>query len=868
MKHNPPKIFLRFFRWYCHPKMQDYIEGDLMEVYEARKAKSGKLKADVRFMVDVLLLFRPGIVRPTEGYKHVNNYGMYKSYFKIGWRNLIGNKGYSFINIGGLALGITVTLLIGLWVYDELSFDRDNENYSRIARVIQNVTNNGDVDTWKNVPYPLAEELRSNYGSDFKYIVLAVEWGDHMLTFNDKKLKQTGVYFGKDAPQMLNLKMKQGSPNTSDPTTILISASLAKTYFGDDDPVNRSMQIDDKPIVSVGGVYQDFPLNSTFSGLNFISSWDFLFDNSPWMKTIEDPWRPNFTTLFVQLNDHAEFSEVSARIKDAKLKRVNEQLAKKNPALFLEPMRQWHLYAEYKNGFNVGGMIQYVWMFGIIGIFVLLLACINFMNLSTARHESRAKEVGIRKTVGSVRTQLITQFFAESILTVFLAFIISLLLAQFILPLFNEVANKQISILWNNYFFWLVGVGFIIITALIAGSYPAFYLSSFKPIQVLKGTFKAGRYSATPRKLLVIVQFTVSITLIIGTLVVYQQIQFAKNRPVGYSRNNLVSVSMMNATIHNHFDALKNELMQTGTITSIAESESPTTGIWNSTSGFSWKGKDPNLSIDFGVVSASHDYGKTIDWQIKDGRGFSRDFLSDSAALVLNESAVNFMGLENPIGETVTWWGQPSTVIGVIHDMVIQSPYEKSSPVIYNLLGGSGNVALVRLNPTVPAQEAISQIESIFRKHNAEQPFEYQFVDDNYAKKFGNEERVGKLSSFFAALAVLISCLGIFGLASFTAEQRTKEIGIRKVLGASVAAVWRMLSQDFVVLVLFSCFIAIPLSYYFLHQWLLKYEYRTDLTWWVFIASGLGAIVITLLTVSFQAIKAALMNPVKSLRSE
>jgi len=868
MKGYPPKLFLRFFRWYCLPKLLDHIEGDLIEVYRQRLRKLGKRKADIKFIVDVLLLFRPSIIRPIEGHKNLNNYGMLKSYFKIGWRNLSRNKGYSFINIGGLALGITITILISLWMYDELSFDKSHQNYGRIARVVQNVTNNGEVQTWTTVPFPLAEELRKNYGSDFKHVVMAVQWGDHLLSFDDKRLKVTGVYFEKEAPEMFSLKMTQGSANLSDPVSILLSSSMAKTFFGDGDPLNKFMKIDNMPLVKVIGVYEDFPHNSTFAGLNFISTWDLFYSGNSWLKTAEDPWRPNFTTLFVQLNDHADIHAVSSKIKDAKLKRVNVQLAKKKPELFLHSMSRWHLYSEFKNGINIGGAIQYVWMFGIIGVFVLLLACINFMNLSTARSEKRAKEVGIRKTVGSLGGQLILQFFSESLLTVLFAFIFSLLLVQFALPFFNEVSNKQMSIAWTNPFFWCTSIILIVLTALVAGSYPAFYLSSFKPVKVLKGTFKAGRFAAMPRKVLVVLQFTVSITLIVGTVIVYQQIQFAKDRPIGYSRNNLINIPTMNPSIHNHFNAVKDELMQTGVIASLAESQSPTTGVWNSTSGFSWRGKDPDLSIDFGVVSAGLDYGKTIGWHLKEGRDFSRDFLSDSSALILNQAAVHLMGLKNPIGEVVTWWGHPNTVIGVIKDMVMESPYDEPRPIIYELSKDDGNMVIIKLNPTVTANDALSKIEPIFKKYNTEQPFEFQFVDDDYEKKFGNEERIGKLSGFFTTLAVIISCLGIFGLASFTAEQRTKEIGIRKVLGASVSTLWRMLSKDFVVLVVLACFIAVPLSYYFLHQWLSKYAYRTEITGWVFLVTGIGAIAITLLTISYQAIKAALMSPVNSLKSE
>jgi ABC-type antimicrobial peptide transport system permease subunit len=792
---------------------------------------------------------------------------MFKNYFKTALRALLKDKMHSFINIVGLSLGMAVAILIGLWMYDELSFNKSFDNYDHIAQVIQNVTNNGEVQTWWDVPYPLANELRANYGSNFKHIVMATT-GDHIVAIGDKKLNDRGGYFEKEMPDMFTLDMLKGKRNALyDPSSVIISASAAKAYFGDADPMNKIIKVDQMPPLKVAGVYKNFQPNSTFANLNFIAPWDLFYTNND-LKSMEDPWRPNFVSLFVQINNNVDFTTVSSRIKDAKLKKVNPQLQKKKPELFLMPMSKWHLYTEFKDGKNLGGAIKYVQMFAIIGIFVLLLACINFMNLSTAKSEKRAKEVGIRKTIGSLRRQLILQFFSESLLTVLFAFVLSIIIAWLALPFFNKISGKQMEILWNNPTFWLIGIAFILITSLIAGSYPAFYLSSFRPVKVLKGTFKAGPYASIPRKVLVVLQFTVSVSLIIGTVIVYRQIQYAKDRPVGYTRANLISIPTNDSLIHTHFNAVKDELMHTGVIVSMAESESPTTGVWNSTSGFSWPGKDPNLSTDFGVISASYDYGKTIDWQIKEGRGFSRDFATDSSAIILNEAAVKYMNLKDPVGQIVTWWDKPLKVIGVIHNMVIESPYDEVRPLIYPLLSYQGNMLILKLNPVVSAKDAISRIEPIFKRYNTDQPFEYKFVDDDYATKFGDEERIGKLAGIFAMLAVVISCLGLFGLTSFVAEQRKKEIGVRKVLGASIFNVWNLLSKDFVLLVVLSFLVAFPLSYYFMHSWLQNYSYRTGIAWWIFIAVGIGSLLITIIVVSMQAIRAAVSNPVKSLRTE
>ena len=792
---------------------------------------------------------------------------MIKSYFKIALRNLGKSKMHSFLNIAGLSVGMTVAILIGLWIHDEVSFNKNFKNHDRIAQVFQNVTNNDEVQTWTNVPWPLAEELRKNYGSDFKHVVMATYIGEHLVSIGDKKLKKTGGYFEKEAPDLFSLDMVHGQADLSDPSSVLISVSAAKAYFGNADPVNKLMKIDNQIDVKVTGVYKDFPRNSAFANLSFMATWDIFYSNTEWIRTMPDPWRPNAFTLFVQLNDNTDFAAVSAKIKDAKLKKVNAQLAKKKPALFLHPMSNWHLYSEFKNGANTGGAIQYVWMFGIIGVFVLLLACINFMNLSTARSEKRAKEVGIRKTVGSLRKQLIIQFFTESFLTVIFSFAVSLLFVQLLLPFFNTVADKQMSVFWTNPYFWTISLVFIIFTALVAGSYPAFYLSSFRPVKVLKGTFKAGRFAALPRKVLVVVQFTVSVILIIGTIIVYKQIQFAKSRPVGYTRQGLVTLPLTTA-IHNHFNAIRDELIQGGAVVSIAEAGSPTTGTWSSTSGFSWKGKDPNQSIDFSNVGVSYDYGKTIGWKIKDGRDFSRDFATDTSAVILNEAAVNFMGLKDAVGQTVTWWDTPLTVIGVVHNMVMKSPYDEPRPTIFNLSTEEQSVTIAKINPTSNARDALTKIEATFKKFEKDQLFDFQFVDEEYAKKFAGEERVGKLASFFAILAIAISCLGLFGLASFVAAQRTKEIGVRKVLGASVLGLWNLLSKDFITLVFISFLIAAPVAWYTMNSWLQSYTYRIAIGWEIFMLAGTLAVAIALLTVSFQSIKAALANPVKSLRTE
>ncbi len=794
---------------------------------------------------------------------------MFKNNLKIAWRNLLRNKTSSFINIGGLAVGMAVAILIGLWVWDELSFNKSFANYDRIAHVMQSQTFNGDIRTQTAVPYLMGDELKRTYGSNFKYISMASWINSHILSVDDKKITQIGNYAEPQMTEMLSLKMLAGTRSAlADNHSIILAASTAKALFGNEDALNKIIKIDNQYLLKVAGVYEDLPYNSDFKGLSFIAPWQLYIDSSLWPEKQTNPWRRNAYQTFVQIADNVDMNSVSTKIKDVKLNKVQKADALFKPVVFLQPMRKWHLYSQFKNGINTGGRIEFVWLFGIIGLFVLLLACINFMNLSTARSEKRAKEVGIRKAIGSLRSQLINQFFSESLIVALFAFLLSLLFVQLSLSFFNDVAGKKISILWANPIFWLFGIIFILITGFIAGSYPALYLSSFKPVKVLKGAFRVGSLAAIPRKVLVVVQFSVSIILIIGTVIVFRQIEFAKNRDVGYDRNQLVMISMFTNDIHDHFDAVRNELKSTGVVSEMAESSSPTTYVGEIDNGFDWNGKSPAVQGDFGVVFVTPEYGKTIDWQLSTGRNFSKDFGTDSSGIILNETAVTFMNLKHPVGETIKWDDKNYHVIGVIKDMVMQSPYEPVSRTVFVWDKSAQNIVNVKIASNVGTHEAMEKIEATFKKYSPSQPFEYQFIDKEYEKKFGDEVRIGKLASSFAILAIFISCLGLFGMASFMAEQRTKEIGVRKVLGATVFNVWQLLSKDFIVLIIVSLLIAVPIAYYFMHNWLQHYQYRTAISWWIFVMSGIGALIITLLTISFQAIKAAVANPVKSLRTE
>jgi len=800
---------------------------------------------------------------------------MLKNYLRIALRNLTRNRLSSAINIGGLAIGMAVAILISLWIYNETSFNHQYRNHGRIAAVLQNQVFNGRIDTWWGEALQLGPELKTGYSDYFKHVVMASWPGDHLLSFADKKVKIYGNYMDAEVLDMLSPKMLQGNyAALQDPSSVVLSASTARSIFGGTDPMGKTVMIDGKITVKVTGIYEDLPDNSDYEGLHFIAPWQLLVSTEGYVKEKRLGWGNSWFQTLVQVNDNITMQQASAAIKDVKLHKGGPDNARFKPELFLHPMNRWHLHGEFKNGTNAsGGAIQYVRLFSLIGAFVLLLACINFMNLSTARSEKRAKEVGIRKAIGSLRGQLIGQFFSESVLIALCSFILAIGLAQLMLPFFNVVSGKKMSILWAQPLFWLTAIGFTLLTGIIAGSYPALYLSSFRPVKVLKGTFRVGRLASVPRKVLVVLQFTVSVILIIGTIAVFRQIQYVKDRPVGYSRDGLVMLSINSDALRNHYEAFRNDVLRTGAVEGMALSESPLTAVHISNSGYSWEGKDPAMTDDFSTVKVNPEFGKVSRWQIIEGRDFDRDLATDSLSFVINEAAVKYMGLKSPVvGQRIQWGDNGSyTIIGVVRDMIMRSPFEQTKQTIFyehaGFVSNLNNID-VRIRPDVSTAAALGKIEAIYKKYDSENPFEYRFVDQEYAKKFSSEERVGKLAGFFTSLAIFISCLGLFGLASFVAEQRTREIGIRKVLGATVLNLWQLLSTEFIRLVLLSLLIGGPLAWWVMHDWLQNYYYHADLSWWIFALAGTGAVVITLLTVSFQAIKAAIANPVKSLRTE
>jgi putative ABC transport system permease protein len=654
--NQPPRWAERLLEFFCAPHLLEEVAGDLHERFERQVLLFGVKIAQRQYVWNVLNFIRPfALKRKKNEYPTTFLYSptMLRNYLKIALRNLAKNKVYSFINIGGLAVGMAVAMLIGLWIYDELSYDKYHQNYDRLAQVMQHQTFNGHKGTESSIPMPLVTELRTKYGSDFKHLAMATWEGDRILTYGETKITRSGNYMDVDIPKMLSLKMLKGNyDGLNELNSVLLSESTAKALFGAVDPMGKLMKIDNKMDVKVTGIYEDLPFNTQFRELNFIAPWKLYVSSQKWVQRAldENQWGNNSFQLFAQIADKSDMMKLSTKIKNVKLDKVDAEEKKFKAEIFLHPMSDWHLQSNWEEGVKTGGFIQYVWLFAIVGGFVLLLACINFMNLSTARSEKRAKEVGIRKAVGSVRAQLINQFFSESFLVVAFAYVGAVALILALLPWFNEISDKKMAFPWAEPTFWLISLGFIFITGLLAGSYPALYLSSFQPIRVLKGTFKASRFAAIPRKVLVVVQFTVSVTLITGTIIVYRQIQHTKNRPLGYNNDGLISMQMMSPEFYGKYDVLRTELKNQGAIVEMTESSSPLTGVWSNNGGFNWKGKDPSLQAEFATIWVTHDFGKTVGWQFKEGRDFSRQFSTDTAAIVINEAAVKFMGIKESRG--------------------------------------------------------------------------------------------------------------------------------------------------------------------------------------------------------------------------
>jgi putative ABC transport system permease protein len=790
---------------------------------------------------------------------------MVKNFFKIAFRNLLRNKGFSAINITGLAVGMASAILILLWIQNEVSYDQFHEKKDRIYEAWNRARFDGKLMSWNTTPKILARTLERDLPEVERAV--RVNWSrEFLFSIDDKRITKSGNMVDTGFLQVFSFPMLEGNPSTAlnDMHSIVLTEACAKSFFGDGPAMGKTLKVENKDIFTVTGIIKDLPNNTRFK-FDYLLPWSYL----TYRKEDDSSWGNNSTRTYVLLKQNARYASVAPKVQV--LKQKYEEEAKKDKwEMFLYPASRWRLYSSFTNGVeDSGGRFTFVKLFGTIALFILLIACINFMNLSTARSEKRAREVGIRKVVGAQKASLITQFIGESILLAFIAAILALIIVAFSLPAYNQLTDKKLFINFASIYTWLAGAGFILFTGLLAGSYPAFYLSSFQPVKVLKGTFKKANALVTPRKVLVVLQFSFAIILIICTIIVKQQIDYAQSRDTGYNKDNLV-YQYMTGDIPKNYPLIKNELMTQGIAVSVTKTSAPLTESWSDGWGQEWEGKDPNDKTDFNRYVSDEGLGRTVGLQFVQGRDFDlKQFPTDSTGLIINQSSLKVMKFKEPIGKLVKDNGTQWHIVGVIKDFILTSPYEPTRPM---LISGAKNdwfsVVQIKLNGHNDLAKNLAQAAAIFKKYNPEYPANIQFVDADYARKFENEQRQGTLAALFAGLTIFISCLGLFGLATYMAENRIKEIGVRKVLGASVTGITALLSKDFVRLVIISFVLAAPLSYWAMYKWLQDYTYRVTIQWWVFAAACILSVAIALLTVSFQAMKAAKANPINSLRTE
>ena len=788
--------------------------------------------------------------------------GMLSNYCKIAWRNLHRSKVFSIINITGLAIGMAGAMLIFLWMQNELSFDLFHTKKDRLYQLYSRGQFDGHLACWGNTPMVMAPVLKANYPEVEE--VTRMNWvAAFILKANDKQLQTAGFLTDPGFLRMFDFPMLKGNPHTAlnDAHSIVNTEKLAKKFFGDKEAYGQTIRIDSNALFTVTGVLKDLPNNTRFE-FEYLVPWSYMKEvgwyNPSWAIT-------SIVETFVLLKPG-----VSEQRANALFKNMVRSHSDVNNDIFVHPLRKWRLWSRFENGVNTGGQISMVRLMGIIGAFILLIACINYMNLSTARSVKRAREVGIRKVAGAGKASLVGQFIGESVLISLVAGLVAILLVQQSIGWFNAITFKTLYVPYGNPWFWMGIVAFILLTGILAGSYPAFYLSAFKPVQVLKGSFKAVHSFITPRKILVVVQFTFAIVLIICTMVIYRQIAHAKNRDTGFDMNSRVFV-FNKGNIGKNYVAIKEALLRSGAVTSMARSSSPITEIWSSEEGYEWEGQDKNIRSAFIKFYADKDLVQTMGLRLVAGRDIDAEkYPGDSNAILLNEAAVKLMKWTHPIGKTITNSENRWHVVGVVKNFVPGIPFDAVYPTAIQGPGVKSWFGTVtfKLNDRRRTADNLAAITNIIKQYNPDYPIQIHFVDAMYDMKFGFEKRTGELAAVFAGLTIFISCLGLFALAAYMAEQRIKEIGIRKVLGASIAAITALLSKDFLRLVLIAFVIASPIAWWMMHSWLQNYSYRVQISWWIFALTGTVSISIALLTVSYQAIKAALMNPARSLRSE
>ena len=789
---------------------------------------------------------------------------MIKNYLVVAWRNLVHNKAFSAINILGLALGMTCSLLILLWVHDERSVDGFHANGKQLYQIYERWYFDGKV----TADYPtqglLAGELKRvipdiQYASSLEYCTT------NTFEARNKISKLSGSFASADFFTMFSYPLLQGTPQTALNTLegVAISRKMANLFFGSPTAaIGQTLRYENSQNFRVSAVFEDLPSNSSMQ-FDFLRSWKaFEVENDNWIHN----WGNNDAPTYIQLRKDADTAKVRAEIRDF-IYRYKEKSPSLRIELDMTPFPEKYLHSAFKNGFIDGGRIEYVRLFSVVAAFILLIACINFMNLTTARSTKRAKEVGVRKVIGAGRPTLLLQFMGEALLLTLFSIVLAIALSTLLLPAFNSLTGKQLSLPVRQPLFWLAMLGLLLIAGFVSGSYPAIFLSSLQPIRVLKGSLRFSGGATFFRKGLVVFQFTLSMMFLVGMIVIYRQMDYIQTKNLGYDRENLVYLPL-EGDLAQKYALFKMEAEKSPGITSISKIRQAPTELHNHMGDLKWVEKDPNRVISFVSTDVGYDFVKTMKLELAEGRDFSRDFPTDSTGFIVNETALKIMGYRNGLGKTLWWGSHQGKIIGVLKDFHFASLHQAIEPLVIRLNEDrQWGTLLVRIDAGKD-KEGLASLQKLCKELNPAFPFSYQFSDEEFNKLYSSEQLVSKLANYFAFLAIFISCLGLLGLAIFTAEQRTREIGIRKVLGANVTGIVSLLSKDFLGLVVIAIVIASPLAWYIMHGWLQDYAYKTPLHWWIFAVAALSAVVIAFVTVSFQAIKAAMANPVKSLRAE
>jgi putative ABC transport system permease protein len=793
---------------------------------------------------------------------------MLKNYLLVAWRNLWRNRTYSLLNILGLSVGMAVAILILLWIFDELNYDRFHEKVDNIALLHQHQHYEGEIFTFTSMPPPLAEQLEEEI-PEVKDAV-RTSWGNEtLLSAGEQRFYQNVLAVDSSFLEVFSFPLLDGHSKTvlKDPRSIVISAEVAQKIFGTTDAVGQTLKYNNVEAFTVSGVLAPMPKNTIVKFDALIPFRTYVGFNSDWLSLTE--WGNNNTQIYVELRNGAELAQVNRKIKDILKKRIDPDGKGSRPAILMFPFAKERLYGNWEDGKNVGGRISYVRWFSILAFFVLIIACVNFMNLATARASRRSREIGIRKSIGAARGRIMTQFLGESILMTALSMLLAIGLVWLALGPFNELTEKKLQFrFWEPQLLGLM-MGAMTLLGLIAGLYPAVYLSGFQVVKVLKGAFRSGTAALNFRKGLVVFQFVLCSMLIIGSILVFQQIRHIQNRPIGYNRENVLRVPIR-GDLGSRYQPLREELKRIKGVESHSTSGMNITGIHNSTSSLNWPGRKPNDQILFVNQSVDPNYLKTFDIKLKEGRDFREGDFNDTLSLLFNETAIKRMGLKGQVlGAVIKLWDMDCRIIGVMEDFHYNSINSPIEPLFFYNAPNWRNNAVLRLDQEArPLSETIDDIKAVYKKHNPAYPFEYEFVDDDFNALFKSEQLIGKLAQIFAFLAIFVACLGLFGLASFSAEQRTKEIGVRKVLGASLTSIVNLMAREFLILVGVALLIASPLAWYVMNGWLSKYAYHIDISPWVFVAVAALTLGIAFLTVTFQSLKAALIDPVKSLKSE